>query len=358
MADALERQSIVVDRIGPLNDPIALLSRGKSFLYRRLLRKRYLRSREPRLLNAYARQISRRLADCRPDVVFSPGTIAVSTLRCRQPIVIWTGATFARMVDFYPCFTNLCLDSLHQGHRMEQSALDGCALAIYASDWAAASALETYKVDPSKVRVIPYGANLVSPPTLDTVLHAIAARPLDRCRLLFIGVDWHRKGGDVALQVAEELNVRGLPAELTIVGCTPQVPARLERMAVLVGYVDKSSAAGRNRLDGLLAGAHFLIVPSRAEAFGVASCEANAYGVPSLASRVGGVPSAIRDDVNGRVFAASDGVPAYSDYTEGLMADYPRYRELALTSRAEFENRLNWSVAGREATCALQQVCG
>jgi hypothetical protein len=40
------------------------------------------------------------------------------------------------------------------------------------------------------------------------------------------------------------------------------------------------------------------------------------------------------------------------------MADQPRYKELALTSRAEFENRLNWSAAGQEASRALQQVCG
>jgi glycosyltransferase involved in cell wall biosynthesis len=145
---------------------------------------------------------------------------------------------------------------------------------------------------------------------------------------------------------------------MTIVGCTPRVPARLERMAVSVGLVNKGSAAERSRLDGLLAQAHFLIMPSRAEAFGVAFCEASAYGVPSLASRIGGVPSAIRDDVNGRTFAPGNGLHAYCDYIEGLMADQPRYKELALTSRAEFENRLNWSAAGQEASRALQQVCG
>ena len=46
----------------------------------------------------------------------------------------------------------------------------------------------------------------------------IEARPNDRCRLLFVGIGWERKGGDVAVEVARLLNDRGLPTELTMLG--------------------------------------------------------------------------------------------------------------------------------------------
>src|SRR3979409_1024116 len=102
------------------------------------------------------------------------------------------------MANFYPGgWSNLCSETVRNGNRMEQAALSNARIAIYSSRWAANSATTNSRVDPSKIRVIPFGANIQDEPDL-AMIKALARKRSadDTCRLLFVGVDWFRKGGD------------------------------------------------------------------------------------------------------------------------------------------------------------------
>jgi hypothetical protein len=197
MSRSLEDSTHAVAHVSPLHDRWATVLKGKKLFYRALTGREYLRDREPMVLESYARQVAARLSRD-VDLVFSPSTIPIARLRCEQPIVFWSDAVFAGMVDFYASFSNLTVGSRKAGDAMERAALHRAALAIYSSAWAAEKAIEYYSVGPEKVRVVPFGANLDSPPAADAIDEMVASRPTDQCRLLFIGVDWLRKGGDVA----------------------------------------------------------------------------------------------------------------------------------------------------------------
>jgi glycosyltransferase involved in cell wall biosynthesis len=109
-------------------------------------------------------------------------------------------------------------------------------------------------------------------------------------------------------------------------------------------------------LNKLFAESHFLLLPSKAEAFGLVLCEAGSFGVPSLATNVGGIPTIINDDVNGRLFPKDGGIEAYCNYICDLFSKYQTYKDLALSSFNEFEARLNWPVAGKAARKLLEAV--
>ena len=94
------------------------------------------------------------------DVVFSPGTIPIAYLRTEKPIVFWKDSTFAGMIDFYSEFSNLCTEIIENKNKMEQLALSKCRLAIYSSKWVASTATQNYDVDPAKVKVVLFGANI------------------------------------------------------------------------------------------------------------------------------------------------------------------------------------------------------
>jgi len=143
VAQSLRDQGEQVDYIGPLKAArYYRLFRMKRFMYNSFFGKNYLENREPLVICEYARQVARRLDELDADVVFSDGTLPIAYLECQQPIAFWADATFAGMVDFYPSFTNLCQESLEQGHRVEWSALSRSRLAIYRSEWATRSAIE------------------------------------------------------------------------------------------------------------------------------------------------------------------------------------------------------------------------
>jgi glycosyltransferase involved in cell wall biosynthesis len=121
-------------------------------------------------------------------------------------------------------------------------------------------------------------------------------------RLLCVGAIAHHKGQDLlvrALQQMHELQVPGRSAwTCTIVGpdADPGFAAALRRSVVeagLAGRVRFLGAVPHAEMPGLYAGADVLVVPSRAEAFGMAAAEAVASGLPVLAADVGGLTEAV-----------------------------------------------------------------
>ncbi|MDE3084330.1 MAG: glycosyltransferase, partial [Verrucomicrobiota bacterium] len=204
MKRALERAG--VETVALRADDADQTSRWARFLYWRWMRgKRYLRYCDAGLLKNYARQYEADLATIAVDAVFSASTWLTAHLKTKLPTVFWTDACFAGMQDFYAAFSELAPPSIRAGHVIEQRALDRCARAIYCSDWAAGTARRFYRVDSAKISVVPFGANLPEPPNLEEVRAAVSMRSAARCNLLFVGVDWARKGADIAVQTVDSL---------------------------------------------------------------------------------------------------------------------------------------------------------
>jgi len=341
--------------LGALDDVFSFWD-SLRFRYRKLRGVHYFRWLEPVVLRNYGKQIAARIRDKNIDVVMSLGSAPVSHLEISQPIVFLSDATFAALKNFYPDFTGLIPQTLRNGDEMEQLALSRCALAIFASDWAARSALEHYAADPAKIRVIPLGANIECNRTMADIDQITDNKSFDTCRLLFVGVDWLRKGGDRALEIATELNERGIPAELHVVGCEP--PGATPDFVVRHGFISKKSAQGAAQYDKLLMESHFLVIPSMAECYGLVFAEASSFGLPSISTRVGGIPTVIADGKNGYTLDPAAPAATYCDVIARLFRDRPSYEGMARTSFREYAERLNWNVAGERIREAIELVCG
>ncbi|XHX79225.1 MAG: glycosyltransferase family 4 protein [Stenomitos frigidus ULC029] len=357
IAQSLQNDSISLDYVGPLRDRLSSkIVRKCKRHYHALSNKTYLRDPEPFILKDYASQITKKVSRLSSDVIFSPTSSPIAYLESDRPIAFWADATFAGVLDFYPHYTNLCEETIKHGHRMETLALERCQLAIYASDWAAETAINYYGADPAKVKVVPMGANLESHKTLEEIKASIQARSSTVCKLLLLGVDWYRKGGDVAFKVAKALNELGLQTELTVVGCQPILDEPLPTFVKPLGFISKATLAGKEQISQLIAESHFLIVPSQAECYGLVFCEANALGVPCLATNVGGIPTIVKDDINGKLFSLTADISEYCDYITNLFADYAAYQQLALSAFHEYQSRLNWTVAGQTVRQLLMNL--
>lgn len=358
IAQALENQSIPVKYIGPLKDFFTLKAarKLKRYYYELFLKENYQKDADPWTLKSYASQVAKKLNNTKSDLVFSATVNPIAYLECEQPIVFWADGTFTNIQDFYPLYSNLPKEVIADWHRMEKLALQKCQMAIYSSDWAAKSAIHDYGADPSKVKVVPFGANIESPLTFETVKDAIESRPTDRCKLLFIAVDWLRKGGNVAYQVAEKLNQSGLKTELTVVGCQPLLERSLPDFVKALGFISKSTSQGKTQIQKLFLESHFLILPTIADCTPIVFCEANSLGVPCLSTTVGGVPTMIHNNVNGWLFDRNASISEYCDYITNVLADYSNYRNLALSSFHEYESRLNWKVTGRKVKQLLETI--
>lgn len=350
LAKYLENQSINLDYIGPLKQSHKLVDRAKRHLYKTFFNQFYHCWAVPSIAKDYALQVSQKLSDSNAHVVLCPENAQpVAYLECKQPIVIWTDAPQTALVDWYPVFSNLCTKTKQHIYEMEKAAFNRSKLIIFLSDWAAESAMKIYGIPPEKIRVIPWGANIECDRTTENINHIVESKDISPCKLLFIGVDWFRKGGDIALEVAKELNRRGLKTELFLVGCQPITDQPLPSFVKVLGFIDKTTTEGKEQINKLFRESHFFIMPSKADCSPHVLCEANSFGLPCLTSNIGGIPSMISNGLNGKTFSLTANITEYCDYIDNLMNNYSEYKTLARSSFHEYQNRFNWGVVGKQA---------
>jgi glycosyltransferase involved in cell wall biosynthesis len=293
-------------------------------------------------LRSFASQLSKKLREHSVDVVFTTGSIPITLLECSQPIILWTDAVFHAMLGYYPGgFSNLTSAAVRRSKWQEEEALRRCAIAAYSSTWAAETAKEL--TDPQKIRLIPFGPNISSPYSAERLTSAVQKkreRGPRSCELLFVGVDWERKGGDIAIETAKLLNHMGIAARLRIVGAKPKQV--LPDFVEYLGFIDKNSPDGLRRLSDLYSEADFFILPTHAETAGIVFCEANSFGVPSVSYSTGGVEDYVRNDVNGVCLPPGSPASCFAESIARILSTPDSYQRLSSGAFHEFKTRLNW----------------
>jgi glycosyltransferase involved in cell wall biosynthesis len=345
MARALEKHAGQVAYLGPVDRRLALkIGRLLAALVHAVTGKRYASHHSLFWARHHARHFQRQLAGRRFDVIFAPvASSIIPFLETDIPVITLSDATFAAMEGYYEDYSDLLASSRRAGHTLERLTLGRSARAVYPSPWAAESAVRDYGIARDRVAVYPFGANLDVPPTREEALERHRG---EECRLLFLGRDWERKGGGIALEALGELEQLGYATTLTVVGCRPPEGVSHPRMEV-VPFVDKNDPAGRLRFRQILLSTDFLILPTRAECYGYVFAEASAFGVFSFTTDTGGVPGAVADGENGRLLAPSTGGAEWARAIAEQFSDEHRYRQGKIRARDAFEERLNWDAWGR-----------
>ena len=355
MSQAFADAGVTVDYVGSLARKLPPLFKLKQTW------KKYLNGmRESPRFNItvarhYSEQVAKKLRLSNVDAIVSPLVNPICYLDCKQPIVLWTDAVYASLVGFYPAFNYHSAETILHGNTITAECLKRVRLAIFSSDWAARSAIELYGISRDKVKVVPYGANILTHPSHDEITGIIKKRDSHKIKLLFLAKSWERKGGDITIAVANALHAAGHDVELTIVGYTPRLASIPDHIKCL-GYISKGSFEGKNKISQLLSESHFLFLPSRADACPMVFAEANAFGLPCITSHVGGIATAVNDNVNGKTFGLDAPVASYCDYIVNLMQDRKRYNDLALSSHHEYESRLNWKVATHQVKDMIAEL--
>ena len=263
------------------------------------------------------------------------------------PTVIFTDAIFP--VDFskdeYPQHRNLSRFSVWQAQRLIRRALRRVALCCLPADWSVDLILEYRILEAKKVVEIPFGANFspVDNVHLESRISRFA-RDDHEVRFLFVGKDWARKGGDIAVEVIRSLRRRGAVCTLDVVGTHPELSGDSDPWIRFHGYLNKHEPGANERLAELYRSSDVFLLPTRAEGFGVTFAEASAYGLPSLAFDVMGVRSVVQPGVNGALVARDTEHPenGFAEIVLAWRRSPETYESLCRGARSIYEQRLNW----------------
>jgi len=335
MSMALTRNVGDVDYLGPVNPSLSsFLGKRFSSVSRKILGKEFDYDHSFLLSRAFGKIFDRKISEEKYDVIFAPASSSIiAFLKTRIPIVYVSDTTFGNMVNYYPRFSRLLSISIRQGNEIERRAITNSTLALFPSEWAANSAIRDYGAKRTKVHVIPFGANIDPVPSRERILQK---RKTDKCRLLFLGRDWERKGGVVAYDAFLKMNRMGVDTHLTVCGCVPPSRFSHEKM-------NSFHFGSKNKeFESLLLNSDFLILPTKAECFGTVFCEASAYGIPSIATNTGGVSGAVKNGENGYLLPPNSGGDDYAKLITDIFQNDERYYRLVRQSRDLFDQRLNW----------------
>jgi glycosyltransferase involved in cell wall biosynthesis len=309
--------------------------------------------RDIALAQSFARLVEEKIAALSLDCIVSAQTYPTTMLHTDIPVASWCDATFHALMGVYPGFDQISADSIRQGHALERRAIGRAVFLAYSSRWAAQDAVNFYGADPDKVAVIPFGANCAPAfRNLEAAESALRDKTTKPFRMLFVGRDWQRKGGPLAIDILAELRRRRINAELWVIGCNPFHEAPPVGVRCF-GHLDKSRADDLAMWRECFSKTHVLLVPTRAECFGVVFAEAAAFALPSIATDVGGVSDAVADGRSGFLFSLEKEPIAYADLLQRLALDRAYYQTVALNAFRHYETTLNWQVAARSFTNSL-----
>jgi len=296
-----------------------------------------------------AKEVQSEIERVNPDAVLSISSQCVAFLdKPTIPVFTFSDAPWMSWHRAYERWDPLPVNGVEFA-AIEAATARKVAGVCFGSRWACEEAETLYSAGDGflrgKIHMTPLGANWVPTLTRDELWAAIEARDRDQIELLYLGKDWERKGGPMAVSVAGLLHQAGHKVRLHLVGCRPELPAEAtgpDGFVTVYGLLDQRDPDENAQLKSLFLRSHFLLVPTIAECFGIVFAEAQAYGLPPLSRSIHALPSVVLDGDTGLLFDREAPASAYVARILALMADRNAYTTMARRGREHFEQSLNW----------------
>jgi glycosyltransferase involved in cell wall biosynthesis len=125
--------------------------------------------------------------------------------------------------------------------------------------------------------------------------------------ILFVGIDWERKGGPDLVEAFRSVLRVHPDARLTIVGCTPRID------------LPNCTVVGRIPIDQVsqhYSQAAVFCMPTKAEPFGIVFVEAMMRRLPIVSTNIGALPDIVSHGINGYLVKTGDSVELAKHLTD------------------------------------------
>jgi starch synthase len=200
-----------------------------------------------------------------------------------------------------PYFPRGCLDRARRAFDYERSVYAELTKIFVLADYWRRSFVEDFGVDPARVVNVAYGVNVDVPPE--------EKKDYGAKHVVFIGVDFPRKGGEHLVRAFAKLLDRHPTATLHVIGPTAP-PAALNaggvRNVEFHGFLSRENPAQKARLLDVLRKGTLLVLPSLYEPFGNAVLEGMLYQMPAVVTDDWSFPDFVTEETGLRVRNPAD----------------------------------------------------
>ncbi|GEM_PF-315494 len=213
---------------------------------------------------------------------------------------------------------------------LEKTIYQNATLNFTMSSHISRSIVEQYHVDPKKIMCVYGGSNV------PVEFSAPNTKDYRQKHILFVGVDWERKGGPELAEAFKKVLKVHSDARLTIVGASPKL------------HLPNCEVVGRvllSQIPRYYKEASVFCVPTKLEPFGIAFIEAMSYGLPIVATDIGAVPDFVGQRQNGILVKPGD-TNGLTEALLELLKDPDQCRKLGQEGFRIAKERYSWSEVG------------
>jgi len=209
---------------------------------------------------------------------------------------------------------------------MENKTFQNANLIFTFSDNTRNSVINDYNINREKVITVYSGVNLKKLPDIE--------KNYDKKIILFVGVEFERKGGLTLLRAFKEVKREIPDSKLVIVGSTPHTS---DKGVVIKGYISRSE------LLQLYTNASIFVMPSICDPFPNVFLEAMAYKNPCIGSTASGIPEIIKEGKTGFLVSPNN-YKQLADKLILLLEDENLMKEMGEAGRKRVEKYFTWDL--------------
>lgn len=156
--------------------------------------------------------------------------------------------------------------------------------------------------------------------------------------ILFVGMDWKRKGGHDLVEAFKLVLQKHPNAHLTIIGTKPELQ---------IPNCTVKGPVPADKLDQYYQTASVFCLPTYQEPFGIVFIEAMTARLPIVATRVGAIPEIVQDGINGRLVEPGD-IRGLANALSEFLDDPKMSRLFGERSYQLTRERYSWQAVGKK----------
>lgn len=254
------------------------------------------------------------------------------------PHFVYTDHThLARMT--YPDFDRRKLRS-EKWIAMERGIYQHAAVNFTRSSNISKSLREQYGIPDSKIVLAGVGSNV----PIDDIIPE--NDDYQNKNILFVGIDWIRKGGPDLLRAFEKVLEKHPQATLTIVGASPEIKLANCRAVGKIPIEEMKQHFQK---------ASVFCLPTKMEPFGVAFIEALYYKLPIVATNVGAIPDFVETGKNGYLVEPGD-VDGLARYLDMLLSDPIKSKAFGQHGFALAQANYSWDRVAEKMSGVIRKI--
>lgn len=295
--------------------------------------------RTPFMFRRLNEMLTREFASMVPELDFVIQTQGIFSARLRgTPVLVYTDYTFLNNLDLPGHDPRLFRSETFLQYEAELYR-SADAIAVTGSH-VERTLVSRYGCNPARVQTVHIGANVTVPPV------ATDSARYSGKHVLFVGVEWGRKGGPALVEGFRQAAKIHPEARLTIVGCEPSLS---DPRITVVGSVP------REEMPRYYEAASVFCMPSLIEPLGIAAIEASLFRLPVIATQIDGFFETVTDGETGILVPLND-PPAIAAALCRLFEHPEEGHRMGLAGLERNRYRFDWDEVGRRLRAMAETI--